>query len=114
MARKRGVTLRGISTEGSKIIWEKYNTPNTFIYKIADIRYILNSYKTLADNKTYDCVSLTVIDSKGRAYENCVGCNDVQYMEDYVEIKRLYDVMLSQFKARGDREIENLLEALPS
>lgn len=101
-------------TNNNHIIWERYITPNSFIYVKMDKRYILNSYKTSTNDQDYDCVSLTVIDSKGKPYENCIACNDTTYMEDYKEIKKLYDVMKTQYSTQNDKDAEtrSLIEEL--
>lgn len=107
-------TLLSLTTN-NHIAWNKYITPTSFIYIKLDKRYILNTYKTSTNGQDYDCVSLTVIDSQGRPFENCVGCNDVTYMQDYMEIKKLYDAMKIQYlrnnKNTGARDLINELSA---
>ena len=100
-------------TEANKAIWEKHITPKSFIFRVNDVRYIVNSYKTSVNNDVFDCIALNIISNNGKINENCIGCSDVEYIDDYKELKRLYDAVINQYTQNDDKEIGNLLQALP-
>ena len=108
-------TLAGLTTS-NKIVWSKYLTPTMFFYRKLDKMYIINNYKTSTGggNELYDCYSLTVIDNQGRPLQNCIGCNDTQFMADYNEIGKLYKAMMVQYSLshKDDRETKNLITEL--
>jgi len=100
-------------TNAQKIGWEKYNSPRSFLFRQGETKYIVNNYKTISDEKQYDCISLVIMDENGRPVENCVGCDAAEYINDYNALVPLYASVIQQYSGREDREIENLLQSLP-
>ena len=100
-------------TKDKKIIWDKYLTPKSFVYKQSGFKYIISNYTNTTDHKIYDCISFLVVDGNGKPYESCIACNDDEYMVDYNELKTLFNAVVEQYTQNEDREIGFLLELLP-
>lgn len=105
-------------TNSDKIIWDKYNTPNSFIYKSKIANYISNRWKTLSGDIIKDCVEFAIQEdgtvSSANDFVFCVNSEDISIKDDYTLIDRLYKAIESKYIQKSDREFENLINALPA